>query len=64
MKISYTRHPYTALRIDGQDCWARDVAIEETMNSVSVGGRRISLTRFGKPHRAQRGRVQARGVLS
>ncbi len=45
MKISYTEHPYSALRIVGRDCWARDIAIEETMNSVSVGGRRITLQR-------------------
>ena len=45
MEISYSRHPYSALRIDGEDCWARDIRIEETMNSVSLGGRRITLER-------------------
>jgi len=45
MEISYSRHPYTAMRINGQDCWARDVVIEETMNSVSIGGKRITLER-------------------
>jgi hypothetical protein len=45
MEVSYTQYPYTALRINGEDCWARDVQIEETMNSVSVGGRRITLER-------------------
>jgi hypothetical protein len=45
MKISYTQHPYSALRINGQDCWARDLLIEETMNSVGIGGRRITLQR-------------------
>src|SRR5207249_6414404 len=34
---------FTALRITGQDCWARDLVIDETMNSVGVGGRRITL---------------------
>ena len=43
MEISYSRHPYTAMRINGQDCWARDIVIEETMNSVSISGRRITL---------------------
>jgi hypothetical protein len=33
------------MRIVGQDCWARDVVADETMNSVSVGGRRITLAR-------------------
>jgi hypothetical protein len=45
MKISYSQHPYTAMRINGEDCWARDVLIEETMNSVSISGRRITLER-------------------
>jgi len=43
--MSYSQAPYSALRINGEDCWARDVLIEETMNSVSVGGRRITLER-------------------
>jgi beta-galactosidase len=43
--MSYTQAPYSAMRINGEDCWARDVLIEETMNSVSVGGRRITLQR-------------------
>lgn len=45
MKISYSRHPYTAMRVNGRDCWARDIVIEETMNSVSIRGRRITLQR-------------------
>ncbi len=45
MKVSYTQHPYTALRVNGEDCWARDIRIEETMNSVALGGRRITLER-------------------
>ncbi len=43
--MSYTQAPYTAMRLNGEDCWARDILIEETMNSVSVGGRRITLER-------------------
>lgn len=45
MEKSYHDVPYTALRINGVDCWARDILIEETMNSVSIGGRRITLER-------------------
>ena len=45
MEISYSQHPYTALRINGQDCWARDIVIAETMNSVDLGGKRITLQR-------------------
>jgi hypothetical protein len=43
--IAHTEPHFTALRITGQDCWARDVAIDETMNSVAVGGQRITLER-------------------
>lgn len=41
--IPHTQRHFTALRITGQDCWARDVICDETMNSVSVHGRRITL---------------------
>jgi hypothetical protein len=43
--ISHTKPHFTALRLDGEDCWVRDLLIEETMNSVAVGGRRITLER-------------------
>jgi hypothetical protein len=42
-EVNHTQELYTALRISGEDCWVRDVVIDETMNSVSVGGRRITL---------------------
>jgi hypothetical protein len=43
--ISHTQPHFTALRLTGQDCWARDLLIEETMNSVAVSGKRITLER-------------------
>lgn len=42
-EISHTQPHFSALRLNGEDCWARDVAIDETMNSVGVGGRQITL---------------------
>ena len=42
--IPHSEPHFTALRINGEDCWARDILIEETMNSVGVGGKRITLT--------------------
>jgi len=36
---------YTALRLNGEDCWIRDLDIYETMNSVSFGGQRITAQR-------------------
>jgi len=41
--VNHTQELYTAIRLAGEDCWVRDVIIDETMNSVSVGGRRITL---------------------
>jgi hypothetical protein len=43
--VNHTQELYTAMRIFGEDCWVRDVNIFETMNSVSLGGRRITLQR-------------------
>jgi hypothetical protein len=43
--IPHTKPHFTALRVNGQDCWVRDVVIDETMNSVAVSGKRITLER-------------------
>jgi hypothetical protein len=50
--INHTEPHFTALRISGEDCWVRDVICEETMNSVSVSGRRITLERVAVNRRA------------
>jgi hypothetical protein len=42
-RVNHTQELYSAVRISGQDCWLRDVIIDETMNSVSIGGRCITL---------------------
>jgi hypothetical protein len=42
-EISHSQPHFTALRLQGEDCWLRDLAIDETMNSVAVGGRRITV---------------------
>jgi hypothetical protein len=44
-RINHTQAHFQALRISGEDCWVRDVICEETMNSVAVSGRRITLQR-------------------
>jgi hypothetical protein len=41
--INHTEAHFSAMRIDGRDCWAQDVAADETMNSVGVTGMRITL---------------------
>ena len=42
--ISHSKPHFTAVRLSGEDCWMRDLIIDETMNSVSVGGRRVTVT--------------------
>lgn len=41
--VNHTAALYDAVRLNGEDCWMRNVRIEETMNSVGIGGRRITL---------------------
>lgn len=50
--VNHTRKLYGALRLSGEDCWARDLLIEETMDSVSIGGRRITLQHVAVVRRA------------
>src|SRR5262249_29414735 len=50
--INHTQRHFQALRINGQDCWARNVVCDETMNSVSVSGRRITLLQVSVNRRA------------
>jgi hypothetical protein len=52
-EISHSQPHFTALRLNGQDCWVRDVVIDETMNSVGVGGRRITLERVAVHRKAK-----------
>ena len=41
--VNHTESKYYGLRIYGKDCWARDLDFFETMESVHVGGSRITL---------------------
>jgi len=41
--ISHSEGHFTAIRVNGEDCWVRDVVIDETMNSVGTNGRRITV---------------------
>lgn len=43
METNHEEALYSALRINGQDCWAKNLLIEETMNSVGTSGCRITL---------------------
>jgi hypothetical protein len=50
--FNHTQSHFTALRINGEDCWVRDVIADETMNSVAVNGRRITLERVAVNRKA------------
>lgn len=41
--INHTKALYYALRINGEDCWVKDVNAMETMESIGINGQRITL---------------------
>lgn len=43
LEIMYGNAPYSAIRINGEDCWVKDVYCEETMNSTVLRGKRITM---------------------
>jgi hypothetical protein len=51
-EISHTKPHFTAMRMNGEDCWIRDVVCDETMNSIGISGRRITLQRVAVNRRA------------
>jgi hypothetical protein len=52
-EINHTQPHFTALRINAEDAWVRDVTIDETMNSVGINGRRITLQRVAVNRKAR-----------
>ncbi|MGL4943874.1 MAG: hypothetical protein ACRC46_11875 [Thermoguttaceae bacterium] len=50
--VNHTQELYNAIRLNGVDCWIRDVQIEETMNSVGVTGHRITIQKVDIIRRA------------
>jgi hypothetical protein len=43
LEIAYGQAPYSAIRVNGEDCWVKDVYCEETMNDTAIRGRRITM---------------------
>jgi hypothetical protein len=43
LEIAYGRAPYSGIRISGDDCWVKDVFFEETMNTITLAGNRITI---------------------
>ena len=52
-EISHSQPHFTAMRFQAEDSWARDLVIDETMNSVSIGGKRITFQRVAINRRAK-----------
>ncbi len=52
-EISHSQPHFSAMRFHAEDGWARDLAIDETMNSVSIGGKRITLQRVAITRKAK-----------
>jgi F5/8 type C domain len=50
LEIDYGAAPYSAIRVGGNDCWIRDVACEETMNSTTLAGKRITVEQVVVTH--------------
>jgi hypothetical protein len=50
LEIAYTQAPYSAIRIAGDDCWVKDVFCEETMNSTTLAGNRITMQQVVVKH--------------
>ena len=43
LEIDYAHAPYSAIRVGGNDCWVKDVYCQETMNSTTLAGKRITM---------------------
>jgi len=43
LETDYGSAPYAGIRIGGQDCWVDDVWCVETMNTIPITGRRITI---------------------
>jgi hypothetical protein len=50
LEIAYGDAPYSGIRIAGDDCWVRDVYCEETMNTTTLAGNRITMEKVVVTH--------------
>ncbi|HTQ40414.1 MAG TPA: hypothetical protein VMJ32_15420 [Pirellulales bacterium] len=48
--VEMTAATYSGLHIVGEDCWVQDVTMDNTVNSVGIGGRRITLLKVVVNH--------------
>ncbi len=50
LEVAYSQAPYSAIWVGGDDCWVRDVFCEETMNSTTLAGKRITMQQVVVQH--------------
>lgn len=50
LEIAYTQAPYSGIRIVGDDCWVKNVYCEETMNTTTLAGNRITMQQVSVTH--------------
>lgn len=50
--VNHSKALYYGLRLNGEDCWLKDLDLMETMESVGIGGRRITLQRVAVVRKA------------
>ncbi len=46
LEIAYGKAPYSVARLGCDDCWVKDVVADETMNSFTLAGNRITMERI------------------
>jgi hypothetical protein len=51
MEIAYGQAPYSAIRIEGEDCWVKDVVLDQTINSTVMRGKRITMQQVSVFHK-------------
>ena len=50
LEIAYGDAPYSGIRIAGDDCWVKNVYCQETMNTTTLAGDRITMQRVIVTH--------------
>jgi len=50
LEVDYGHAPYSGIRIEGNNCWVKDVYFEETMNTTTLAGNHITMQQVQIKH--------------
>lgn len=50
LEVDYGHAPYSGIRIEGDNCWVKDVYFEETMNTTTLAGNHITMQQVKVTH--------------